>query len=130
MEGLREAELGRATEDDGLGAVLFHFLWDLFASLQDKHGFACMFVSHDLAVVEQVADRVIVMQEGRIVEQGSRDAVFDRPRHEYTRRLLAAIPALEACGDGGVKLKWRGEQPEAAAWPPGAGMAMLQAVNG
>jgi peptide/nickel transport system ATP-binding protein len=84
---------------------------ELFATLQEKHGFACMFVSHDLAVVEQVADRVVVMQEGRIVEQGSRDAVFDQPRHEYTRRLLGAIPALEAGADGGVRLKWRTEDP-------------------
>jgi peptide/nickel transport system ATP-binding protein len=87
---------------------------ELFASLQEKHGFACMFVSHDLAVVEQVADRVIVMQEGRIVEQGSRDAVFDKPQHEYTRRLLAAIPALEPAGGGGVKLKWRVDTLEQA----------------
>jgi peptide/nickel transport system ATP-binding protein len=87
---------------------------ELFASLQERHRFACMFVSHDLAVVEQVADRVVVMQEGRIVEQGSRDAIFDRPQHEYTRRLLAAIPALEPTGDGGVKLKWRVDKPDEA----------------
>lgn len=86
---------------------------ELFAELQEKHGFACMFVSHDLAVVEQVADRVVVMQEGRIVEQGSRDAVFDNPQHEYTRRLLAAIPALEPAAGGGVKLKWRVDAVEA-----------------
>jgi len=88
---------------------------ELFAALQERHGFACMFVSHDLAVVEQVADRVIVMQDGRIVEQGSRDAVFDQPQHEYTRRLLSAIPALQASGDGGVRLKWRIEDAGTAA---------------
>jgi peptide/nickel transport system ATP-binding protein len=54
-----------------------------------------------------VADRVIVMQDGRIVEQGSRDAVFDRPQHPYTRRLLSAIPALETSDRGGVRLRWR-----------------------
>jgi len=90
---------------------------ELFAALQERHGFACMFVSHDLAVVEQVADRVIVMQDGRIVEQGSRDAVFDHPQHEYTRRLLSAIPALQASGDGGVRLKWRIEDAAAEAQP-------------
>jgi peptide/nickel transport system substrate-binding protein len=58
-------------------------------------------------VVEQMADRVVVMQEGRIVEQGSRDAIFDRPQHAYTRTLLSAIPALEPTGSGGVKLRWR-----------------------
>jgi peptide/nickel transport system ATP-binding protein len=46
--------------------------------------------------VEQIADRVIVMQGGRIVEQGSRDAVFDVPQHPYTRALLEATPAFAA----------------------------------
>ncbi|MET3460488.1 ABC transporter ATP-binding protein [Variovorax atrisoli] len=64
----------------------------LFQSLQKHHGFACLFISHDLAAVEQIADRVIVMERGRIVEQGARDAVFDDPRHAYTQALLAATP--------------------------------------
>jgi peptide/nickel transport system ATP-binding protein len=64
----------------------------LFQSLQAHHGFACLFISHDLAAVEQIADRVIVMERGRIVEQGARDAVFDDPRHAYTQALLAATP--------------------------------------
>jgi peptide/nickel transport system ATP-binding protein len=80
---------------------------DLFASLQQRHGFSCLFISHDLSVVEQVADRVVVLQSGRIVEQGSRDAIFDAPQHAYTRRLLSAIPLLEDAGGGGVRLKWR-----------------------
>ncbi len=62
--------------------------------LQAQYGFACLFISHDLAAVEQVADRVVVMQGGRIVEQGSRDDVFDRPQHDYTRALLAATPMV------------------------------------
>jgi peptide/nickel transport system ATP-binding protein len=66
----------------------------LFQKLQKVHGFACLFISHDLAAVEQIADRVVVMEAGRIVEQGSRDAVFDAPRHPYTRSLLAAAPVL------------------------------------
>ena len=80
---------------------------DLFAKLQQRHGFACLFISHDLGVVEQVADRVVVMQHGRIMEEGDRDAVFDVPHHAYTRQLLSAVPALEATPDGGVRLKWR-----------------------
>ncbi|CAB3647573.1 peptide ABC transporter ATP-binding protein [Achromobacter marplatensis] len=86
---------------------------DLFADLQERHGFSCLFISHDLGVVEQVADRVVVMRDGGIVEQGSRDAVFDRPQEDYTRSLLSAIPALESTDTGGVRLRWRldGQEP-------------------
>jgi peptide/nickel transport system ATP-binding protein len=83
----------------------------LFSALQKRYGFSCLFISHDLGVVEQVADRVVVMQDGRIVEQGKRDQIFDGPQHPYTQRLLAAIPALELNACGGVKLKWRVENP-------------------
>ena len=82
----------------------------LFAELQQRHGFSCLFISHDLGVVEQVADRVVVMQDGRIVEQGSRDQIFDSPQHPYTRKLLSAIPSLEPNAHGGVRLKWRFDQ--------------------
>ncbi|MGS1006940.1 ABC transporter ATP-binding protein [Achromobacter anxifer] len=85
---------------------------DLFADLQERHGFSCLFISHDLGVVEQVADRVVVMRDGGIVEQGSRDAVFDQPREEYTRSLLSAIPALESTDTGGVRLRWRLDQQQ------------------
>jgi peptide/nickel transport system ATP-binding protein len=67
----------------------------LLERLQAQYGFACLFISHDLAAVEQVADRVVVMQGGRIVEQGARDDIFDRPQHEYTKALLAAAPVLD-----------------------------------
>ena len=83
----------------------------LFLELQQRHGFSCLFISHDLGVVEQVADRVVVMQQGRIVEQGGRDQIFDHPSQDYTRTLLSAIPALEAVSGGGVQLKWRFDAP-------------------
>ena len=70
----------------------------LFERLQAQYGFACLFISHDLAAVEQVANRVVVMQGGQIVEQGSRDDIFDRPQHEYTKALLAAAPVLDFAG--------------------------------
>lgn len=66
----------------------------LLQKLQRDRGFACLFITHDLAVVEQIADRVIVMESGRIVEQGATEAVFAAPAHEYTRRLIDASPAL------------------------------------
>jgi peptide/nickel transport system ATP-binding protein len=74
----------------------------LIGRLQAQYGFACLFISHDLAAVEQVADRVVVMQGGRIVEQGSRDEVFDHPRHDYTKALLAAAPVLDFAGPASV----------------------------
>jgi peptide/nickel transport system ATP-binding protein len=67
----------------------------LLERLQAQYGFACLFISHDLAAVEQVADRVVVMQGGRIVEQGSRDDIFDSPQHDYTKALLAATPMVD-----------------------------------
>jgi len=66
----------------------------LLQKLQRERGFACLFITHDLAVVEQIADRVVVLERGRIVEEGSTDTVFAEPQHAYTRRLLAASPAL------------------------------------
>ncbi len=74
----------------------------LFRDLQQQHGFACLFISHDLAAVEQVADRVIVMQHGRVVEEGTRDQVFDAPHHPYTRQLLQAAPRLPAGPGSGL----------------------------
>lgn len=63
---------------------------NLLRDLQRRHERALIFVSHDLRVVRYVADRVYVMYRGQVVEQGSRQAVLDRPRHPYTRALLAA----------------------------------------
>jgi peptide/nickel transport system ATP-binding protein len=64
----------------------------LIAQLQAEFGFGCLFISHDLAVVRQVSRQVSVMSEGRIVESGPTDQVLSRPRHQYTRTLLASIP--------------------------------------
>ena len=69
---------------------------DLFADLQARYGFSCLFISHDLSAVEQIADRVVVMRDGEIVEEGDRDQIFDSPCHSYTRQLLMAAPRWEA----------------------------------
>lgn len=65
---------------------------ELFAELQREHGFACLFISHDLAVVELVASRIAVLNHGRLAEFGSDTQVLTAPKDDYTKRLLAAVP--------------------------------------
>ncbi|MER7116478.1 ABC transporter ATP-binding protein [Saccharomonospora azurea] len=65
---------------------------DLFLDLQQHLKFACLFISHDLAVVDLLADRVAVMQHGKLVEVGTREQVLHDPQQEYTKRLLSAAP--------------------------------------
>lgn len=89
----------------------------LMKNLQAKFGFTYLFISHDLGVVEQIADRVVVMYRGRILETGSRDAIYDRPRHPYTRRLLQATPRIDRTADGGYRLA--SHQAEVLQPPPG-----------
>jgi peptide/nickel transport system ATP-binding protein len=67
---------------------------DLFADLQDELGLSYIFISHDLGVIHHMSDRVVVMTHGRIVEQGDADAIFTRPAHPYTQRLLESLPQL------------------------------------
>jgi peptide/nickel transport system ATP-binding protein len=68
---------------------------DLFLDLQQSLQFACLFISHDLAVVDLLADRVAVMQYGKLVEVGTRDQVLHSPQQDYTRRLLSAAPVAD-----------------------------------
>ncbi len=65
---------------------------DLMLDLGREYGLTMLFVSHDLAVVRQIADRIIVLFQGKIVEQGTGDQLFNNPRQDYTRQLLQAIP--------------------------------------
>ena len=65
---------------------------ELLQDLQSRLKFACLFVTHDLAVVDVLADRIAVMRRGSIVEQGTRDAILRNPQEAYTQRLIAAVP--------------------------------------
>ena len=67
---------------------------ELLKELKREHGLSMLFISHDLAVVAQVADRVAVMRHGEIVEQGSVEQVLTQPQHAYTRNLLASAPTM------------------------------------
>ena len=67
---------------------------ELLQRLQREHGMAMLFISHDLAVVGQVAHRIAVMRRGEVVEEGAAVQVLTAPRHEYTRSLLAAVPTM------------------------------------
>ncbi|MFQ6552534.1 ABC transporter ATP-binding protein [Aestuariibius insulae] len=68
---------------------------NLFADLREELGLTYLFISHDLSVVEHIADRVAIMYLGRIVEMAPTDAIFGHPRHPYTRDLLAQVPRLD-----------------------------------
>ena len=75
---------------------------DLLRALQKKHDLTYMFISHDLKVVAALASQVVVMRHGKVVEQGLAREIFERPKSDYTRALLAAAFELEAAGDGAV----------------------------
>jgi peptide/nickel transport system ATP-binding protein len=73
---------------------------NLLLDLQEKHDLAYLFISHDMAVVERISHRVAVMYLGEIVEIGPRAAIFDDPRHPYTRRLISAVPVPDPARRG------------------------------
>ena len=66
----------------------------LLKRLRSEHGLSMLFISHDLAVVGQIADRILVMRHGRIVEQGTTHQVLTAPQHDYTRQLLSSVPSM------------------------------------
>jgi len=80
---------------------------ELFAQLQAEFGFACLFISHDLAVVDEVADRVVVLQRGVIREQGTTVQVLTEPRDDYTKRLLVSLPVPDPVEQEKRRELWR-----------------------
>jgi len=90
---------------------------NLMSDLQSRFGLTYLFISHNLAVVSQVADRVGVMYLGRVVELARSGELFARPRHPYTRMLLDAVPDLSMAGKARTPVA--GEVPNPLAPPPG-----------
>src|SRR5690606_23054957 len=90
--------------------------------LQRERGFAMLFISHDLRIVERICDTVHVMYLGRIVESGSPEALFSAPRHPYTEALLSAVPRVDAEARR-ARIVLAGEPPDPAAPPPGCAFA-------
>ncbi|NYT76983.1 ABC transporter ATP-binding protein [Alcaligenaceae bacterium] len=83
---------------------------NLLMDLQEEHGLAYLFISHDMAVVEKISHRVAVLYLGQIMELGSRRQVFETPSHDYTRRLLSAVPVADPLARG-ERLLLEGEIP-------------------
>lgn len=90
---------------------------NMMKDLQDEFGMSYLFITHDLGVVDHIADRVAVMYLGRIVEIGPREEIFNNPRHPYTRMLIEAVPTLEISDD--VAPPALGELPDPANPPSG-----------
>jgi microcin C transport system ATP-binding protein len=77
---------------------------DLLRELQEKHRLAYLFISHDLRVVRALADEVMVLKDGQVVERGPAQRIFEAPRQPYTRALMAAAFSLEATESGVVRM--------------------------
>jgi peptide/nickel transport system ATP-binding protein len=90
---------------------------ELMESLQSEFGSAIVIITHDLGVVAEIADDVVVMYAGEVVESGSVDAIFKRPQHPYTWGLLGSLPRLE--GEVGRLVQIRGQPPSLLAPPRG-----------
>ncbi len=110
---------------------------DLMKRLQAEHGFSFLFISHDLGVVKEIADRVMVLYRGRVVEEGPAEALLAAPRHPYTLALLEAVPALERSGEGyrlAKPLARRAEAPQGYSFDSqgsaGSSRVMLEVAPG
>jgi peptide/nickel transport system ATP-binding protein len=93
---------------------------DLVKRLQTSHGMAVMFITHDMGVVAEIADEIVVMRHGKMVERGDVHAIFERPQHEYTRMLLDAAKALDRPSPRRLGMR--------AARPPGAPVLAVEGL--
>lgn len=101
----------------GLDASAQASIAALFRRLADERGIGIVFISHDLAVVRELADRIAVMYLGQVVEIGPSEGVGQRPEHPYSQALLAAIPVPD--GAGRLPIELAGEVPDPASPPSG-----------
>ncbi len=101
---------------------------DLLRDLQKESGVTYLFISHDMAVVENISDRVAVMYLGQIVEMGTRAQLFGNPQHPYTRRLLAAVPVPDPRRDRQPGLRLSGDIPS-PVWKVGEGPEPVRLVD-
>jgi peptide/nickel transport system ATP-binding protein len=93
---------------------------NLLEDLQQEMGLAYLFIAHNLSVVRHISNRVAVMYLGRIVEESTRDAIYETPLHPYTQSLLSAAPAPDpVTGRARQRITLEGEVPNPAAPPPG-----------
>lgn len=104
-----------------LDATIQAQILDLLIALRRETGMATVFISHDLGAVSQVCERMLVMYAGRVVEQGDIGALFDAPRHPYTRGLFDAIPRLD--GERGRLIPIHGTVPDPRRLPDGCAFA-------
>ena len=94
---------------------------ELLADLRGRHSMAVLLITHDLGVVAEVCDRVVVMYAGQVVESGDVHEIFADPRHPYTRGLLASLPSVDNPGQRLVSIP--GTVPNPTAWPSGCRFA-------
>ncbi len=90
---------------------------ELLAELRGSHGMAVLLITHDLGVVAEVCDRVVVMYAGQVVESGTVHEIFESPAHPYTRALLASLPSVDNPGQRLVSIP--GTVPNPTRWPDG-----------
>lgn len=104
----------------GLDVTIQAQIIEHLQALQRRQGMAILFITHDLGLVAEIADRVLVMYAGQIVELGQADAIFESPRMPYTRALLNSLPQLGCSSVPGYKIQAiPGNVPSAAAFPDG-----------
>ena len=101
---------------------------ELLADVQKRRGMAVLLITHDLGVVAEVCDRVVVMYAGQIVETGSVHQIYSDPQHPYTKGLLESIPSLDRVGHRLRAIP--GTVPSSTAWPEGCRFAERCALSG